>query len=288
MEHTSKYYEDKIAEHNSRAQTIAQSLNRAAINGEITFTEAWYSLPAPTPHVNSEFIASTMIHKVTYPHLPDGVATAMKTRMDQEFVEAMTQREHVYNQSRMTTENRERELKDSVENTRKAYDSSVIYPNDLKNRIEVMREQLIALERAYENAKKEMERARESKERAEKEQVEYMSAKHSREMEDKATAEARINTLAGFRDKGVVAQKKENDEWHSLWNNLQTAKKEELEMAKRVQLQKQEEYRRAAEQHEFERRIEEEAAKRMKDSEFELLVQKKMAQMGRASVVIKL
>ncbi len=278
MEHTSKYYDDQISEYKTRSEAKAQSLYRTACNGDITYTEAWYSLPGPI-HVNSTFDGYQTTHDVTYQFLPKQDVQSLKYHMEREFAEAMKQREDAYNKNKQTSERQESDLKKNAIKHQTAYNNSLTHPSDLKRRIEDFRRQIANLERAYENAMMQSEKAKEEKEAAEKELAEYLVSKHDREINERASIEARVNFLAKFRDEGIDRQKKEGDNWLDLWKKKDEAVKNEKDLMEQDRRRQMEEQRRKDEIREFEKRIEEEAARRIKDSEFEELVRKKMEAM---------
>ena len=270
MEYSSQYYTDRIAETKTRAEARAQELYNKALRGEISYTEAWYSLPGPVPNVQVINLGGMgprpqMTYNVQYPFLSDDDASRLKAHAEREFREAMDARDSAQQVIPLDHNRKTHELKDAVEKTRSAFDSRAAGLAQRKAQVEELRANLAAYEAAYEREAQEFETAKREKERAEAAHLDYTSKASALMQVAKAETEVVLNRFAKYRDDNVARQQAETEEWLNLWKGVQSAVFNERGS-------KAEACVAAARRSAMDARIEQEVQRRLKDAEFEAAV----------------
>jgi hypothetical protein len=278
MSHTSDYYAARIAEVKAESETRAQTLLAKARNGEITWAEAWYSLPGPEPIVQAHNLGGMgprpqMSYQVQYPFLSAGDAAAMKARVEEEFYEAMVARDRVMQAIPTRHENTTQELKMAVETARKTFDIMSIATAQQKAQVEDLRAKLAAYESAYATGLQEFAAAKQEKERAESAQLDYTSKASALMQVAKAESEVILNRFGKHRDGNAARIKSEGEAWYGLWNDQQTATFDARGREAQARVD-------SARQAALQARIEEEACRRLRvDAEFESAVAARLQQL---------
>lgn len=280
MDNSSEYYSTIINQYNANAEKTAKDLYNSAINGDITYTEAWTSLPGPSPQVSSNRIAHTTFYNVTYRFLSNQEATTLYERSQGELASAISRKEKAYTQSKQNEIQQEQTLKGKVETSRKKFDEYAANNIRLETKIEELREQLQNWEKAYKKNVIDLENAKQEKESAEKEQYEYLQSTTTRRKNEQVESEAELKLLHTRRNEGEENQKRQTDAYNKLWEGKQHAikkEKEQEEETKRIAyLMRMKEIQQQQRIHQ----IEEEAKRRIKDAEFEELVRKRMNELS--------
>lgn len=278
MAFSPQHYTARIAEVKKESEARARELISKAGRGEITWTEAWYSLPGPEPIVQEQLVGysgslGVMHYVVQYPFLSNGDAAAIKKRMEEEFRAAMTARDTAMSAIPTRHESTSQELKTSMETARKTFDVAVIGVASRQAQVDELRAKLAAYEKAYETELRGFEEAKREKDRTEAAHLDYTSKASALMQVAKAESEVAIDGLAKHRDGNAARIKTETEAWYGLWKARETNAFEERGRAAEAQVQ-------AARERALQTRIEEEARRRLNvDAEFEAAVAARLQQM---------
>ena len=270
MEYSSQYYLARIAETKARSESRAQELLGKADRGEMSYTEAWHSLPGPVPIVEVQTHGGMgprpqLSYIIQYPFLSKEDAVRVKTHAEREWQEAMDARESNQRGIPYNHEQRKDALTKAVESTRKAFDGHLIGFVSRKSQLEELRANLAACEKAYVIQQREFEEAKQAKEHAELAHLDYTSKADAIVRVAMEETESVLNRFGKYRDDNVERQRREHDEWMTLWNTTGWTDFDERGRAAEARI----ELTRAQER---ETRIENEIQRRSKDLEFEAAV----------------
>lgn len=228
MAHSSEYYTTRIAEFKADSEMKAQSLFNRACRGDITYTEAWYSLPGPTPTVQHQNLGGMssfpqINYIVQYPFLSSTDAAILKTGTEREFREAMDTRSAAQQVIPTNHAQKSQELKKAVDSSREAFDLVTTSIVHRKSRVEELRAKLAAYEADYEKGLREIERSKQEKDTAEYAYLDYTSKASAIMQLAQAESDVIINRLAKHRDSNVARQQEETNVWMQLWKDKEGA-----------------------------------------------------------------
>ena len=272
MSYSPDYYTARIAEVKLESETKAQTLLARARNGEITYTEAWYSLPGPAPIVEERGYYPETSYIVQYQFLDGSDASQLKAGMAREFHEAVKVQTAILTAIPQGHEQTAQDLKTTMETSRRVFDGETVGHAQRKSRVEELRATLAACEAAYEAGLQRFEAAKQEKDRAEVAHVDYTSKASALMQVATEDAKAPLNQLAKHRDGNVARQQEETDAWMKLWKDMETARFNARGLDAQSQVERDRQTQIAA-------RIEEEARRRLRvDAEFESAVAARLQQ----------
>ena len=295
MDHSSRYYADKIAEYTAWAETTAQTLYKNAIAGTITYAEAWYGLPGPAPvvHTHQQGTGYTpngavmsrggTVYVGQYRFLPANDIATLKLRFDEEFGQYVEARAASHAMVNAVDKKTETDLKARLETARVLSDQLLAGLSRREGQLTQLRQQLADLEAAVVRERAEALHAKTKKDAAETAFQTFMSERDGKNQSARIEIEAKDRRLGELRESGTARQAKEGGDLDALYQKKESATNAESEEAKRIAEDAGRARLAAAQQREFEKRIEEEVQRRTKDAEFERLVRERMNQLhGRA------
>lgn len=278
MAYSPQHYAARIAEVKAESETRAQTLLAKARKGEITWTEAWYSLPGPEPIVQVHNLGGMgprpqLSYQVQYPFLSADDAARMKAQMEEEFYAAMAARDAAQQAIPANHEKTSQELKTAMETARKMFDSATAGVSYRKAQVDELRAKLAAYEAAYATELQNFETAKQEKERAEAAHLDYTSKASALMQVARAESEVVLDRFGKYRDGNAARIKAETEAWNGLWKAQESAMFEDRGRVAEAQVQ-------VARQRALQARIEEEARRRLQvDAEFEAAVAARLQQM---------
>jgi hypothetical protein len=291
MEHTTLFYANKITEYKSQAEEIAQDLYKRALNGTISYAEAWFGLPGPAPEVHTHVYGTGFtaqgsvvsrggtVYTANYHFLPANDVALLKLRFDEEMMNLHETQQVKLASIESNDIATEKRLKEEMDTARTVAEGHLIGTTQRKEQIEVLREKLAALESAYARQQHDADIASRKKVECEQAYTTYISERDDKKRNTRVEVMANDRLIAELRETGTSRQKQETDEYLGLWEKKKSAQIAEEKEAKRLGEELARRIKAEAEQREFEKRIEQEAQARMKDVEFERLVRERMNQL---------
>jgi hypothetical protein len=290
MEHSPRYYEDKMAEYTAWAETTAQKLYKDAIAGTISYAKAWYGLPGPPPIVNTFYGQCNIpngaqmgpcgtAYVAHYRFLPATDTAFLKIRFDEEMRKHTIQRGEDSASLVRHDEETVKSLKAQLDKTRDNADLFLAASARREAQITELRKTLAACEEAYARELKEVEQVQATKDAAESAYQTYLRERDSKMEATRIEIDARDRILIELREIGVARQTKEDADLAALAAERDAASKREQAEAKRMAEDIARVNLAVSERREFEKRIEEEVQRRTKDLEFERLVRERMNQL---------
>ena len=210
--------EKRIASAREESEKRAQALYNKAMSGEITCTEAWHSLPAPVPNVESRGYYPETHYIIQYQFLNNVEAVQLRSGVEKEWRDAMRAREAIQSAIPQIHDQKVKEMKTAVETTRKTFDSYAIATADRKAHLDELRIQLAAYESAYQTCLKDFESAKQSKEIAEATHLDYTSKSAAMMRVAHEDGEAVLNRLGKYEMDNLARQKAETEEWTRMWD----------------------------------------------------------------------
>jgi hypothetical protein len=147
-----------------KSQKLARELYNAAMDGTITFTQAWYGLPGPAPIVGSTKIANWVTYNVDYKYLTKEEASYLKQKEEEEYKEKCLKRDQtlaiekrkdiLYEEEMMNRFKSASDLNEGLEEYLKKEKEHI---DDLRNELQKHEEAYARTEQVYLNTKKEKE-----------------------------------------------------------------------------------------------------------------------------------
>ena len=272
MTYSPDYYTARIAEVKLESETKAQTLLARARHGEITYTEAWYSLPGPEPIVEARGYYPETHYIVQYPFLEAGDAASLKSHAEREFHEAVKVQTAILTAIPQGHEQTAQELKTAMETSRRVFDGETVGHAQRKSRVEELRATLAACEAAYEAGLQRFEAAKQKKDSAEAAHVDYTSKASALMQVATEDAKAPLMQLDRHRDANVARQQEEADAGTKLWKGKEGAVFDQQGLLAQTRVERQRQAQITA-------RIEEEARRRLRvDAEFESAVAARLQQ----------
>jgi hypothetical protein len=173
----------------------------------------------------------------------------------------------------------ETDLKTQLETARMLSDQLLAGLSHREGQLTQLRQQLANLEAALVRERAEAIHAKTKKDSAEIAFQTFMSERDGKNQSARIEIEAKDRRLGELRESGTARQAKEGGDLDALYQKKESATKSESEEAKRIAEDAGRARLAAAQQREFEKRIEEEVQRRTKDAEFERLVRERMNQL---------
>ena len=283
MEFNVQTIRDEIAAWHSTSATTAKTLYEKCIRGEITYTEAWNSLPGPVPRVGYPYPSTNAyIPRVDYQHLTPEEATRIFQGKEEERKQEEFRIDKQLQVLRKTESEKPTELEREIETARKQYDSAQGQMRHMQSLIEEEEEKLLRLKRGLEQAQTEFNNAKETKDRLESTKEEILA--NLKQTRKEAEDELRKYHETWHKISQSCQERQEKDMMYikMLYSRLTQAENDAKEYNAKIQSEKMAEtlrrMKQEKEQKELERRIEEEVRRRKENAEFERLVALRMNQ----------
>jgi hypothetical protein len=213
-----------------------------------------------------------------YRFLPANDIATLKLRFDEEFLAHVNSRGASHAMVDTLDKTAEADLKTQLERARTLSDQLLACLSRREEQLTRLRQELANMETALVRERAEATHAKTKKEVAETAFQTFMSERDGKKQSARIEIEAKDRRLAELRESGTARQANEAAELDGLYQKKSSAETADNEEVKRIAEDAARARLAAAQQREFEKRIEEEVQKRTKDAEFERLVRERMNQ----------
>ncbi len=136
-------------EYNMKSQKLARELYNAAMEGTITFTQAWYGLPGPAPIVGSTKIANWVTYNVDYKYLTKEEASYLKQKEEEEYKAKCLKRDQTLAIEQRKDTLYEEDMMEKLKSASELYEGLEEYLKKAKEHIDNLRNELRQHEEAY-------------------------------------------------------------------------------------------------------------------------------------------
>ena len=197
---------NKITEYDIQSAIKAEELYNAAVQGKISYTEAWYNLPAPAPIVGMTKIANWVNYNIDYKYLSDFKICHLKKNEEEEYQKALDHISYIVKIEQKKDEDYKTELKERMKGIYNTYEGLTEYVRKAEQEIEKIKHTLKLHEDAYTNTMQALQRVIEEKEQLENSSKAYKDSESERQANMLKEARSKIDEYNRIRDEGLRRQ----------------------------------------------------------------------------------
>jgi len=203
-------------EYDIQSQKLARELYDAAMNGTMSFTSAWYSLPGPSPIVGKTKIADWVTYNVDYRYLSKKQASYMKQKEQEEYKRKCYIRDQELEQFRRRDHLIEEDLMGRISLTMELYEGLENYLKQAREKIDKLKTDLEQHEEGYKRTEEIFLKTKKEKEDLEQEHKKHIETCKVRHMEILNEVYKDIREHNRLRIEGMERQNMETEYYKAL------------------------------------------------------------------------